>query len=143
MIDKLIDLGLKDLFSTYPAKTLKLSEVLAGNYSIPLTNGITHYFDKKEVERLSEILPIYMWGLVDIPIVLAKTTTPGEYVIKGGEYAVRAIGRILNKEDLGQSLTSIEVDSLIKRFRSIVFISLSLDNITKILQQLDNEDFSI
>ncbi|MEM4139004.1 MAG: DUF61 family protein, partial [Sulfolobaceae archaeon] len=82
-------------------------------------------FDRNQVEKLSKVLPLYMWGLVRLPIVIIKSQEPGIYIVSGSEWEKRAIDIILNSEKNGILNTS-DLERLLREFDSIIFITLSV-----------------
>lgn len=124
MIDKIFDLGLKDFVSFYPQEFVTLREALDGKLEIKLNGGFTHHFNEEEVKRLSKIIPIYMWSLIKLPFVIVKTLQPGEYLVNGSEWELKALSLILDK-DVKFGLRTGDVEKLIKNFKSLIIITLS------------------
>ncbi|MCY0849569.1 DUF61 family protein [Sulfuracidifex metallicus] len=123
MIDKIFDLGFKDVFSSLPKEFVTINDALKGKNTIKLVNGIAHQMKSEEIEKLSSNIPIYMWSMVKIPFIIVKTMNVGEYLISGSEWEKRGIWTLIGRES--DSLTTVDVEELIKKYRSIIFISLT------------------
>lgn len=124
MFDKIFDIGLKGTISYYPQEFVTIKEALDGKSFVTVNGGYKHYFDKKELEKLSKNIPLYLWDLVKIPFVIVKTLNPGEYVLNGSEWENKAVS-ILLKKDIKGFLTVGDVEKIIKEYKSLVFITLS------------------
>ncbi|AAY80680.1 DUF61 family protein [Sulfolobus acidocaldarius] len=126
MIDKVFDLGFKSLLSYYPDEFVTLKDALNGKLSIRLkSKDLRHRFDKLEVEKLSQVLPIYLWDLVKLPFIVVKTLNTGEYAVSGSQWEVRSLSIILQKEIKNTFLSTGDVEKLIKEYKSLIFITIS------------------
>lgn len=124
MIDKIFDIGLKNFLNFYPQEFVTIREALDGKLDIRLSGNYTHHIKLEEIQKLSSLIPIYLWSLVKIPFVIVKTLEPGEYLINGSEWEIKALSILLNK-DLSKGLRTGEVEKLIKDYKSIIIITLS------------------
>ncbi|MBW9140366.1 MAG: DUF61 family protein [Candidatus Aramenus sp.] len=136
MLDKIIDLGFKDIFSSMPAEFVTLDEAVKGKNVIRLGNGFLHKFDEREVDRASKSIPIYLWALVKLPFVILKLETPGDYVVNGDEWSKRAVSLLLGKDN-SDYLTSGDVERLLMGYKSLIFITISYSILSSI--NTDNE----
>lgn len=125
MIDKIFNLGFRGLLNYSPVESVTLLDALSGKLSYKLSSGDLAELNKEQIDKLSKILPPYMWGLVRLPIVVLKTQEPGVYIVSGGDWEKKAIDLILNSEKNGILNTS-DLERLLKEFDSIIFITLSV-----------------
>ncbi|AWR95004.1 DUF61 family protein [Acidianus brierleyi] len=124
MLDKIIDLGFKDILSSLPSEFVTLNDAVQGKNKIKLKNGFIHEMDKNEILKLSNIIPLYLWALIKVPFIILKLETPGEYTINGSEWDKKALSIVLNK-DTGKFISSLDVEKLMKDYKSLIFITLS------------------
>ncbi len=124
MLDKIIDLGFKDILSSLPSETITLNDAVQGKTEIKLKNGFIHEMDKNEILKLSNIIPMYLWALVKVPFIILKLDSPGEYAINGSEWDKKALSIVLNK-DTENFISSLDVEKLMKDYKSLIFITLS------------------
>ncbi|AOL15661.1 hypothetical protein BFU36_01730 [Sulfolobus sp. A20] len=124
MIDKIFEIGLKDLFSSTPAEYITLKEALEGKRVIKLNNGFYHELKEDEIDNLSKRVPIYLWSLVKIPLLFTKSTELGEFHINGGEWERKLVSVLLHKE-IGNVILTTDVERLLKEYPSLIFIILS------------------
>ena len=129
MIDKIFDIGLKNFLSFYPQEFVTIREALDGKLEIKLNGGFTQELDKEEINKLSHVIPIYLWSLVKVPFVIVKTLTPGEYLLNGGDWEKKALSIVLNK-DVSLGLRVGDVEKLIKEYKSLIIITLSPINMS-------------
>jgi len=125
LIDKIFNLGFRGLLNYSPVESVTLLDALSGKLSYKLSSGDLAELNKEQIDKLSKILPPYMWGLVRLPIVVLKTQEPGVYIVSGGDWEKKAIDLILNSEKNGILNTS-DLERLLKEFDSIIFITLSV-----------------
>jgi len=125
LIDKIFNLGFRGLLNYSPVESVTLLDALSGKLSYKLSSGDLVELNKEQIDKLSKILPPYMWGLVRLPIVVLKTQEPGVYIVSGGDWEKKAIDLILNSEKNGILNTS-DLERLLKEFDSIIFITLSV-----------------
>ncbi|BDB97808.1 DUF61 family protein [Saccharolobus caldissimus] len=124
MIDKIFEIGIKEVFSSAPAEYVTIKEALEGKLNIRLNNGFYHEIKKDQLKSLSEKIPIYLWSLVKIPFVLIKSTEVGEFFINGDEWNKKAIS-ILLQRDVRGIILSVDVEKLLREYSSLIFIILS------------------
>ncbi|BFH74324.1 DUF61 family protein [Sulfurisphaera javensis] len=130
MIDKIFEIGLKNFLSFYPQEFVSLRDALNGKLSIKLSDGYSHTMKIEEIKKLSNIIPIYLWSLVKIPFVIVKTLDPGEYLVNGSEWEIKALSILLNK-DVSKGLRTGDVEKIIKEYKSLIIITLSPISIAK------------
>lgn len=124
MIDKIFEIGIKEVFSSTPAEYVTIKEALEGKLNIRLNNGFYHEIKKDQLKSLSEKIPIYLWSLVKIPFVLIKSTEIGEFFVNGDEWNKKAISILLQRDVRGVIL-SVDVEKLLREYSSLIFIILS------------------
>ncbi|MDT7861104.1 MAG: DUF61 family protein [Saccharolobus sp.] len=124
MIDKIFEIGIKEVFSSTPAEYVTIKEALEGKLNIRLNNGFYHEIKKDQLKSLSEKIPIYLWSLVKIPFVLIKSTEVGEFFVNGDEWNKKAISILLQRDVRGVIL-SVDVEKLLREYSSLIFIILS------------------
>lgn len=124
MIDKIFEIGIKEVFSSTPAEYVTIKEALEGKLNIRLNNGFYHEIKKDQLKSLSEKIPIYLWSLVKIPFVLIKSTEVGEFFVNGDEWNKKAISILLQRDVKGVIL-SVDVEKLLREYSSLIFIILS------------------
>lgn len=124
MIDKIFEIGIKEVFSSTPAEYVTIKEALEGKLNIRLNNGFYHEIKKDQLKSLSEKIPIYLWSLVKIPFVLIKSTEIGEFFVNGDEWNKKAIS-ILLQRDVRDVILSVDVEKLLREYSSLIFIILS------------------
>ncbi|EZQ06808.1 MULTISPECIES: DUF61 family protein [Acidianus] len=122
MLDKIINLGLRDILSGLPSERVSIKDAVEGKLAISLNNGLVHTMEKKQVEEFSRNVPLYLWSLVKIPIILAKLPDPGEYSVSGSEWDVKALSYVLGREI--STLYTPDVEELLKKYRTLIFITL-------------------
>lgn len=127
MLDKIIELGIKDILGSLPAERVTLLEALRGKLKIRLNNGYFHELDPEEVRKFSSKIPLYLWSLVKVPIIISKLLNIGEYNISESEWDRKALTYILGRDFL--YLTTVDVEELLKQYKTLIFISLSSSNI--------------
>jgi len=123
VIDKIFDFGFKDIFNSLPKEYVTLTDAVKGKTRISLGNGITHEMKKTELDKLSSKIPVYMWSMVKIPFLVIKTENVGEYLISGSDWQKRAISFLVERDV--EFLSTVDVERLIREYRSIIFISLT------------------
>jgi Protein of unknown function DUF61. len=128
LFDKIFNIGLKDLLDSMPAEYVTLKEALDGKVEIALNNGLKHRFDPEELRKISQSIPLYLWSLVRIPLIFVKLPSPGEYKLNGSEWDRRALSIILGKEN--SVLSGGQMESLLRQYKSLIFITLSHDSIS-------------
>lgn len=124
MIDKIFEIGIKEVFSSTPAEYVTIKEALEGKLNIRLNNGFYHEIKEDQLKSLSEKIPIYLWSLVKIPFVLIKSTEVGEFFVNGDEWNKKAIS-ILLQRDVRGVISSVDVEKLLREYSSLIFIILS------------------
>lgn len=124
MIDKIFEIGIKEVFSSTPAEYVTIKEALEGKLNIRLNNGFYHEIKEDQLKSLSEKIPIYLWSLVKIPFVLIKSTEVGEFFVNGDEWNKKAISILLQRDVRGVIL-SVDVEKLLREYSSLIFIILS------------------
>ncbi|MEM0304048.1 MAG: DUF61 family protein [Saccharolobus sp.] len=124
MIDKIIKLGFNDVFSSVPSQYVTIKDAIEGNTRIKLNNGFYHEFNKDELIDLSTKIPLYLWSLVKIPFIFIKSIEVGEFFINGEEWNKRALSILLGRE-VSSVISTVDVEILLKQYRSLIFIFLS------------------
>ena len=120
------------LSASLPAETITLHEASAGRLAVKLHGGDVHEMDPGEVRELLSLVPPYFWKLMRIPVLLRYEKPgggPGRYVVVGGPWQRRLVEIMLRGDYSEEGLREISVSDfqrLVSRFRSIVFVSLSL-----------------
>ncbi|MEM3226072.1 MAG: DUF61 family protein, partial [Saccharolobus sp.] len=69
-------------------------------------------------------IPLYLWSLVKIPFVFIKSIEVGEFFINGEEWNKRALSILLGRE-VSSVISTVDVEILLKQYRSLIFIFLS------------------
>lgn len=97
--------------------------------SIETVGGDRHYFDKRELRELADIIPREFWSKLKLPIVFRRSLEADEslYFIDGGEVEVHVIKKLIGLEFVpsrdNQYYTYKPIISkLIQRFPSIIVI---------------------
>ena len=125
MIDKVFKLGLEGLLNYFPSERVTLGEVLRGKNRLKLSDGSDFEISIKEAEEAARKVPVYLWELVKLPVVILKLPYPGAYTVEDHKWNRELLKYLLNKEDA--SYISVgEVEKLIRDYKSLVFISLSV-----------------
>ncbi|AWR97798.1 DUF61 family protein [Acidianus sulfidivorans JP7] len=135
MLDKIIELGLKDILSGLPSERVTLKDALSGHLKIRLNNGTFHNLDEREVKDFSSKIPLYLWSLVKIPIIITKSFEVGEYDILESEWDKKALGYVLGRDFL--YLTTVDVEELLRSYKTLIFITLSSSNIFLTTEKFD------
>ncbi len=126
MFDKILELGLKEIFGSSPAERVTLKEALDGKNKIKLNNGFCHELNMNEVKNFSSKVPLYLWSLIKLPILIIKLPEPGQFSLEGSEWDKKAVSLILNKEEGDKIiLNTIDVESLLRQYKTLIFITLS------------------
>ncbi|MDM7275478.1 MAG: DUF61 family protein [Thermoprotei archaeon] len=117
----------------WPAETITLLEAARGRKEVRLHSGDAHVFDEEEVSRLLNLVPLYYWELMRLPIMLRyrrREDGISEYVVEGGVWQRRLV-ELITKGDVtsegAESLNVYEFASLIKSFKSLVFVTLAVE----------------
>lgn len=99
------------------------------NPSIETIGGDRHYFDKRELRELADIIPRELWGKFKLPLVFRRSLETDEslYFLDGGEVEVQVIKKLTGLEFIpskdNQYYTYKPVISkLIQKFPSIIVI---------------------
>ena len=125
MIDKVFKLGLDGLLNYYPSERVTLGEVLKGRNRLKLSDGTEFEISIKEAEEVAHKVPVYLWELVKLPVVILKLPYPGAYTVEDHKWNRELLKYLLNKEDTSY-ISFGEVEKLIRDYKSLVFISLSV-----------------
>ncbi len=118
--------------STYwPSSYLSLSDLARGARSIQLHSGDTHVFDEDEVSRLLSTVPRYFHGLMKVPITLRyeKRRSEAKYRVLGDVWQKRLVELLLHGDYSYtglEELTVSEFIELLRRYKSLVFVSVTL-----------------
>lgn len=123
---------LKYLISNVPRCKLRLEELLQmENPYIELISGEKHYFDKRELEELKNILPRELASRLRLPLVFKRSFESSEsiYYIDGGLDEVEAVKKIVNLSFIpsdGSRFYTYKpvILSILSKFPSIVIISV-------------------
>ncbi|ARM76565.1 DUF61 family protein [Acidianus manzaensis] len=127
MLDKIFELGLKDILAGLPSERVSLRDAISGHLRIKLNNGYFHELNEKEVKDFSSKVPLYLWSLVKVPIIITKSFEIGEYDVIDNEWDKKALSYVLGKDFL--YLTTVDVEELLKAYKTLIFITLSSSNI--------------
>ncbi|MEM0078724.1 MAG: DUF61 family protein [Nitrososphaerota archaeon] len=123
---------LKHLTSNTPRFKLRLEELLQmENPYVELISGEKHYFDRRELEELRNILPGELASRLKLPLVFKRSLESSEslYYIDGGLDEVEAVKKIVGlsfiPSDRSRFYTYKPVIlSILSKFSSIVLISV-------------------
>ncbi len=120
----------RSLTGLLPRERIKLSEAL-DMYTpcVALRSGEEHCFSKEELILLSENLPWYLHELARLPFVLRKEKN-NIFRVLGDEWDKRIIYFLLYRKlsvEGVEELKEREAIQLIKKYRTLVFTTLSLD----------------
>jgi uncharacterized protein (UPF0216 family) len=125
MLDKIVELGLKSLLSYYPSERITLAEALKGKTVVRLDDGSEIEIPRNIAEALGKSVPIYLWDLVKLPIIITKSGNSGEFVVEDYKWNREALKIVLNEEEVSV-LRVGEVENLLRRFGTAIFINLSV-----------------
>lgn len=123
----------KKLALYWPAETITLLEAARGRKDIRLHSGDTHAFDEEEISRLLNIVPLYYWELMRLPLMLRykrREDGTSEYIVEGGVWQRRLVELIIKGDVTSKGAESLNVQefaSLIKSFKSLVFVTLAVE----------------
>ncbi|MQL55376.1 DUF61 family protein [Acidianus ambivalens] len=138
MLDKILELGLKEIFGSSPAEKVTLKDALQGKNRIRLNNGFYHELNLAEVKDFSSKVPLYLWSLVYLPIIILKLPEPGQFSLEGSEWDKKAVSLILNKEEGDKIiLNTADVEDLLRRYKTLIFITLSSNILFSANSELD------
>lgn len=123
---------LKYLTSNLPRFKLKLEELLQmEDPYVELISGEKHYFDRRELEELKNILPRELASRLRLPLVFKRSLESSEslYYIDGGLDEVETVKKIVNLSFIpsdGNRFYTYKpvILSIISKFPSIVIISV-------------------
>lgn len=97
--------------------------------SIETVGGDRHYFDKRELRELADVIPRDLWDKLKLPLIFKRSLEADEslYFIDGGEVEVQVIKKLIGLEFIpsrdNQYYTYKPIISkLIQRFPSIIVI---------------------
>jgi Protein of unknown function DUF61. len=130
VIEDLLKLSLGSIAGSMPSESFTIKEIVEGRRTVRLKDGSVHEISQSDVDRVAQKIPSHLWGLVRLPFVVLKTLGVGTYRIGGDKWAVRAINVLLERKGEEETLNSIEVERLLKEFRSLTFIGIGIDNIS-------------
>jgi uncharacterized protein (UPF0216 family) len=118
---------------TQAAERPTLKELLARDPPIiELQDGSMHDVDRDQLERLSRIIPRYLWGLVRLPFTIQLTRYEDGtrvYAVSGDVWQKRAVELIVRgrmSPDGAERLEPEEFRQLLRVAGSMVFTSLNL-----------------
>ncbi len=122
---------IRRLASYWPVEQITLMQAHDGKISIRLQNGEIHDFSPEEINILLEQVPRFLWKLFSIPIMLRYENIGGErfYRVLGDIWQRRLVEIMLtgNYTYKGkETLTISEFSIIIRRFKSLIFVSLSI-----------------
>jgi len=109
-------------------ETVTILEASRGKRKVRLIDGSYHEMKEEEVNKLCEIVPKYYLDLIRIPIIISKEED-NKYSVEGCDMWQRKLIEIIfnGKKD---KLTQTEVETIITLFGTIIFINLSINNIS-------------
>jgi|ECHhosMinimDraft_1075155.scaffolds.fasta_scaffold01148_4 uncharacterized protein (UPF0216 family) len=125
---RIIDAERKQISFSLPAETVTILEASRGKRKVRLIDGSYHEMKEEEVNKLCEIVPKYYLDLIRIPIIISKEED-NKYSVEGCDMWQRKLIEIIfnGKKD---KLTQTEVETIITLFGTIIFINLSINNIS-------------
>lgn len=89
---------IRELNRDLPRARLPLTSLLEmDNPCVETVRGDIHYFDKRELRRLAEILPSGILNKLKLPLVFRRSLETGEslYFLEGGEIEVEVLKKLL------------------------------------------------
>ena len=111
-----------------PVEKKTLTELLREKEPIiRLRNGGFHKIDRKELEKAGKSVPWYLHSFVKAPIVLVKKTGENRFEVAGDKWEKTLVSYLLKKDDLLKELEMGDVEELLKNYKSLIFISLTLE----------------
>ncbi len=119
------------LQARWPAEQLTLDELTGRSY-IRLTDGTVHDMDPYEVKRLLQLVPSYFRAFMKVPLLVGyvrQEDGSARYVVMGDRWQRRLAEIMVRGDYSSEGLSELTVDefvSLLKGFRSLVFVSLGI-----------------
>ncbi len=114
-----------------PLEKPSLYEVLRGKMCIRLASGDMHCFDRREVLELARSIPWYMHKLVKLPIMLTyhRDEWGSYFKLRGDSWCARALSALVGGNALLEKyrLTVTEAETLLARFKTLVFVSIEFN----------------
>jgi len=123
---------LRELNRDLPRVRVPLARLLEmDNPSVETVGGDIHYFDKRELRELAEILPSELHEKLKLPLVFRRSLEVGEsiYFLDGGGAEAEVLKKLLGLEftpSIQQRYYTYKpvITKLISRFPSIVVIGV-------------------
>src|SRR3990172_9257263 len=114
-----------------PVKRKTLKELLGDDrHEVRNLDGTTHYFDKKELEKLASLIPEWERDKLRLPIYLEMSSSMERGRIRiSGRIECRIISRLLNEG--GQKRRTEEKDSMIFSYPPLTKIRKELSTPTQ------------
>ncbi|ESQ25652.1 MAG: Protein of unknown function DUF61 [uncultured Acidilobus sp. JCHS] len=115
----------------WPAEQVTLEE-LKVRRSVSLADGTVHEMDPEEVERLLRVVPPYFRPFMRVPLLLSyvkEEDGAARYLVMGDRWQRRLAELMVRGDYSSEGITELSVDEFVKllrEFRSLVFVSLSL-----------------
>ena len=124
---------ISSLQAYWPQELFTLEHLLrTGSTRIKLVNGEEHYIDREQLEKLSRIIPKYLWELVKLPLLFRyERDERGRswYIVLGDNWQKRAVELILTGKltSEGRSMVGVEeFRRIIREFDTLVFVGLKV-----------------
>ncbi|MGC9209938.1 MAG: DUF61 family protein [Acidilobus sp.] len=119
------------LQARWPAEQVSLDE-LPSRASVRLLDGTVHEMDPDEVRRLLSIVPPYFRPFMKVPLLVGYVKHEdgtARYVVMGDRWQRRLAELMVRGDYSADGLSELSVDDFVrvlKEFRSLVFVSLSV-----------------
>ena len=122
---------LRRLSSYWPAEYISLADARRGVRTIRLQTGETHTFEENEINLLLNTIPSYFHNLMKLPVTFRYTRMGGvaRYRVLGDQWQRRLVEIILTGQYTYQGREELTVEEFIKllrKYKSLVFVSVTL-----------------
>ncbi|MCX8196019.1 MAG: DUF61 family protein [Acidilobaceae archaeon] len=118
------------LAALLPAESITLMELSRGRRELRLNSGDLHRLREEEVERLLQLVPVYLWLNVRVPLLLRyrrEEDGSSRYLVEGDIWqrrlAALMLGLGLSAEGAAE-LSVAQFGELVAKFGSLVFVSI-------------------